>query len=84
MCRLQAPSIPGLYETVVYGRGQRGKRRWARRLTLLAISSGLIGGAVLWQSLSLSALDSTASRMLELKAKASIVRLFVIALLFMT
>ena len=84
MCRPQAPSIPGLYETVVYGRAQRRKRRWARRLTLLAIISALIGGAVLWQCLSLSALDSTANQMLELKNKASVVRLFVIALLFMT
>ena len=83
MCRLQAPSIPGLYETVVYGRGQRGKRRWARRLTVIAILSSMILGIVLWQSLPLSALDSTASRMSELKNKASVVRLFIIAALFL-
>ena len=79
----QAPSIPDLYETVVYARLQRGKRRWTRRLTVLASVSSLILGIVLWQSLSPPALDSTASRVHELKEKASAVRLFVIATLFL-
>ena len=83
MCHPQAPSIPGLYETVVYVRVRHRKRRWARRLTGLASVSSLILGVVLWQSVSLSALDSTASRMSELKDKASVVRLFVIAFVFM-
>ena len=83
MCRPQAPSIPGLYETVVYVRVHRGKRRWTRRLTVIAILSSLILGIVLWQSLSLSALDSTANQISELKNQASVIRLFVIAALFL-
>ena len=83
MCRPQAPSIPGLYEMVVYVRVHRDNRRWTRRLTVLAILSSLILGIVLWQSLSFSALDGTANQMSDLKNKASIVRLFVIAALFL-
>ena len=83
MCHPQAPSIPGLYETVVYVRVQRGKRRWTRRLTVRAILSSLILGIVLWQILSPSALDSTADQISELKDRASVVRLFVIAALFL-
>ena len=83
MCHPQAPSIPGLYETVVYVRVQRGTRRWARRLTGLAILSSLVLGIVLWQSLALSALDSTANQISELKDRTSVVRLFVIAALFL-
>ena len=83
MCHPQAPSIPGQYEMVVYVRVQRGKRRWTRRLTVLAILSSLVLGMVLWQSLSLSALDSTADQISDLKDRASVVRLFVIAALFL-
>ena len=83
MCHPQAPSIPGLYETVVSVRGQRGKRRWTRRLTVLTILSSLVFSIVLWQTLSLSALDSTANQVSELKNKASVIRLFVIATLFL-
>ena len=83
MCRPQAPSIPGLYETVVYVRVQRSERRWTRRLTVLAILCSLTLGIVLWQSLSLSALDSAANRMGELKNKSSVVRLIVIAVILL-
>ena len=83
MCRPQAPSIPDLSETVVSVRVQRGKRRWTRRLTVLASVSSLVLGVVLWQSLSPSALDSTADQISELKDMASVVRLFVIAALFL-
>ena len=83
MCRPQAPSIPGLYETVVYVRVQRSERRWTRRLTVLASVSSLILGIILWQCLPPSALDSTADQISELKDRASVVRLFVIAVLLL-
>ena len=83
MCRPRVPSIPGLYETVVYARVQRGKRRWTRRLTVLASVSSLILGIILWQCLPPSALDSTANQISKLKDRASVVRLIAIAAFFL-
>lgn len=78
------PSTRDRYETVVFVRARRGKRRWTRRLTLVAGVSSLILGVILWKALPPSALDSAGGRLLDLKDKASVVRLFFVAVLFIT